>query len=81
LLSGLVTPRLDAGSDLLPGIMRAHVLQLGREYSGLGRVREAVVQRSDLARARRLWLINSVRGWVEVRMAGCACCGLGPLAM
>jgi para-aminobenzoate synthetase / 4-amino-4-deoxychorismate lyase len=31
-------------------------------------VREAVLRRADLVRARRLWLVNSLRGWVPLRL-------------
>jgi branched-subunit amino acid aminotransferase/4-amino-4-deoxychorismate lyase len=31
-------------------------------------VREAVLREADLARARRLWLVNSLRGEVPVRL-------------
>jgi para-aminobenzoate synthetase/4-amino-4-deoxychorismate lyase len=56
----LLTPALDAG--LLAGTMRAELLDLGE-------VREAVLLREDLGRARRLWLVNSLRGWVPIRLA------------
>jgi para-aminobenzoate synthetase/4-amino-4-deoxychorismate lyase len=55
----LVTPPLDAG--LLPGVMRAELLARGE-------VRERPVGFAELRRARRLWLVNAVRGWVPVRM-------------
>jgi para-aminobenzoate synthetase/4-amino-4-deoxychorismate lyase len=54
-----VTPRLDGG--LLPGVMRAELLARGE-------VRERTVRVEDLGRARRLWLVNAVRGWVPVRL-------------
>jgi para-aminobenzoate synthetase / 4-amino-4-deoxychorismate lyase len=52
-----VTPPVAAG--LLPGVMRAELLAR-RE------VRERPVRAEDLERARRLWLVNAVRGWVPV---------------
>ena len=55
----LVTPPRDAG--LLAGTMRAELLDRGE-------VREAILRREDLGRARRLWLVNSLRGWVPIRM-------------
>ncbi|WP_242333517.1 MULTISPECIES: aminodeoxychorismate synthase component I [Anaeromyxobacter] len=53
-----LTPPVDAG--LLAGTMRAELLERGE-------VREAVLRPEDLARAARLWLVNSVRGWVPIR--------------
>lgn len=50
-----------AASGLLPGTMRAELLERGA-------IREATLSRSILPRASRLWLINSVRGQVEVRL-------------
>jgi para-aminobenzoate synthetase/4-amino-4-deoxychorismate lyase len=54
-----VTPPRDAG--LLAGVMRGALLARGE-------VRERRVRVADLARARRLWLVNAVRGRVEVRL-------------
>jgi para-aminobenzoate synthetase/4-amino-4-deoxychorismate lyase len=56
----MVTPPVDAG--LLAGIYRQVLLESGR-------VAERVVTRADLARATRIWLINSLREWVEVSLA------------
>jgi para-aminobenzoate synthetase/4-amino-4-deoxychorismate lyase len=53
-----LTPPLDAG--LLPGTMRGELLERGE-------AREAVLRPADLARASRLWLVNSVRGQVPIR--------------
>jgi para-aminobenzoate synthetase / 4-amino-4-deoxychorismate lyase len=50
------TPPLRCG--LLPGTFRAEQLELGT-------IRERVLFKADIAAASRLWLINSVRGWVE----------------
>jgi para-aminobenzoate synthetase/4-amino-4-deoxychorismate lyase len=52
-----LTPALESG--LLPGTMRAELLAAGE-------IREARLLREDVARATRLWFINSVRGWREV---------------
>jgi para-aminobenzoate synthetase / 4-amino-4-deoxychorismate lyase len=53
------TPPRESG--LLAGTFRAHLLHRGE-------LQERVLTRSDLARASRLWLINSVRGWVPVHL-------------
>lgn len=50
----LVTPPVACG--LLPGVQR------GWELAN-GRIQEQVLTRADLARARAIYLINSVRGW------------------
>ena len=50
----LVTPPVESG--LLAGTERAHAIAIGR-------IRERPVGVAELARASRLWLINSVRGW------------------
>lgn len=55
----LVTPHLDSG--LLAGVMRADLLETGR-------VEERVVYREDLERASAVWLVNSVRGWLELKL-------------
>lgn len=55
----LLTPPLSSG--LLPGVFRAMLL-------GRGRVRERVLTPADVARANaagRVWLVNSVRGWMN----------------
>ena len=57
---GFVTPQVASG--LLAGTYRASLL-------GKGRVREQVVKVADLAQARRLFLVNSVRGSWPVRLA------------
>ncbi|MEZ5245386.1 MAG: aminodeoxychorismate synthase component I [Acidimicrobiales bacterium] len=44
-------------SGLLPGTLRAELLANRR-------IREAVVTLDDLARADRVWAINSLRGWI-----------------
>lgn len=53
------TPCRDSG--LLAGTFRAELLERGE-------IQERVLTRADLASASRLWLINSVRGWVPVRL-------------
>lgn len=56
LLDGaMLTPPISSG--LLPGVFRAHELAKGT-------IREAVIRKEDLARAQRIWMINSVRRWV-----------------
>jgi para-aminobenzoate synthetase/4-amino-4-deoxychorismate lyase len=54
-----VTPPLDSG--LLPGVFRAGLLARGE-------VRERWLLPSDLSRARRVWVVNALRGWVEARL-------------
>jgi para-aminobenzoate synthetase / 4-amino-4-deoxychorismate lyase len=54
-----VTPPLDAG--LLPGVFRGHLLSRGE-------IRERPLRVEDLRRARRIWLVNALRGWVEARL-------------
>lgn len=53
-----VTPARDSG--LLAGVFREELLATGA-------VRERPVRVEELGRARRLWLVNAVRGWVPVR--------------
>ena len=53
----LLTPPVDVG--LLPGTYRGELLAAGA-------VSERVLHRSDLERARRVYLINAVRCWVPV---------------
>jgi para-aminobenzoate synthetase / 4-amino-4-deoxychorismate lyase len=55
------TPPRECG--LLAGTFRAGLLRRGEVF-------ERVLGREDLARASRCWLVNSVRGWVEVAFAG-----------
>ncbi len=52
----LVTSPVEAG--LLAGTLRGWLL-------GNGRIHERTILLSDLPRARKIWLINSVRGWRE----------------
>lgn len=54
-----VTPPVACG--LLPGTLRGELLE--------ARVlRERVLSRDDVRRATRLWLINSLRGWIEAEL-------------
>lgn len=52
-----VTPPIVCG--LLPGILRG-------ELVARGQVRERVVRLPDLRRAAHVWLVNALRGWIEV---------------
>jgi para-aminobenzoate synthetase/4-amino-4-deoxychorismate lyase len=55
------TPPLRCG--LLAGTFRAEQLEAGAMY-------EHVLTKDDIASASRLWLINSVRGWVDAEFVG-----------
>ena len=55
----LLTPPLSSG--LLAGTLRAELIAQGR-------IREGVILRQDLPRARALYLINSVRGRLEANL-------------
>ncbi len=52
----LLTPHQSAG--LLAGCFRAHLLETGT-------IREDVLRKEDISRARELFLINSVRQWMK----------------
>ena len=54
-----VTPPVSCG--LLPGTMRADLLARGE-------IVERRITLEDLGRASRVWLVNSVRGWMEVQL-------------
>ncbi|MFZ9966034.1 MAG: chorismate-binding protein [Steroidobacteraceae bacterium] len=54
-----VTPALPCG--LLPGVMRAELLERGELV-------EATLTRDGLQAAERIWLINSLRGWVAAEL-------------
>ncbi|MDP5239580.1 aminodeoxychorismate synthase component I [Uliginosibacterium sp. 31-16] len=56
----LRTPAQACG--LLPGVLRAQLLDEGRAI-------EAVLRQEDLFKARRIWLGNALRGLVEVGVA------------
>ena len=51
------TPPISSG--LLPGVLRARLLHLIK-------VKTRIIKISDLESCKRIWLINSVRGWVQV---------------
>ena len=53
------TPPLECG--LLAGTLRAELLE-----SGL--IRERVIRLDELPRARRLWFVNALRGWIPIRL-------------
>ena len=55
------TPPVSCG--LLGGMFRAEQLDAGA-------IRERVLTKSEIASASRLWLINSVRGWVKAELVG-----------
>ena len=46
---------------LLPGVFRADLVASGALV-------ERVLQREDVARASRLWLVNSLREWIDVEL-------------
>jgi para-aminobenzoate synthetase/4-amino-4-deoxychorismate lyase len=52
------TPPLSSG--LLPGVFRGHLLKKGI-------IRERVLRKTDLTRADRIFLINSVRRWIPAQ--------------
>ena len=55
----LLTPPLACG--LLPGVLRAELLEQNV-------IAEAIIRREDLARARTIWFINGVRGWLRAEI-------------
>ena len=54
-----VTPPIEAG--LLPGTLRAELLESGEIVEGR-------ITREELSAAGEIWLINSVRGWMQARL-------------
>jgi para-aminobenzoate synthetase/4-amino-4-deoxychorismate lyase len=56
-----VTP--DVSSGLLPGTFRGHLLERGL-------IEEEILPLDAVERATRLFLINSVRRWCEIRLVG-----------
>ena len=54
-----VTPPVECG--LLPGTLRQSLLDDGA-------IAEAPISREALLGAQRIWLINSVRGWVDATL-------------
>jgi len=59
----LVTPPMRSG--LLPGVLRARALAL--RHGGLITREVTAAELLNSAACRRVWLINSVRGWVQAR--------------
>ena len=59
-----VTPPVASG--LLPGVFRQELLTRGR-------VEERVVRVDELARAPRIWLVNSLREWIDVELVAPDC--------
>ncbi len=57
----LATP--PRASGLLAGVFRADLLARGA-------IVERTLRVADLRRARRLWLVNALRGWVPIRLVG-----------
>lgn len=55
----LTTPPLSSG--LLPGTLRAELLQRGR-------IHEQLITKEEIELAERVFLINSVRGWARVSL-------------
>jgi para-aminobenzoate synthetase/4-amino-4-deoxychorismate lyase len=58
-----VTPALACG--LLPGVFREALLHSGD-------IEEAILRPKDLKRATRVWMVNSLRGWVEAVITSAA---------
>ena len=56
----LITPPIACG--LLSGAYRQHLLEEGK-------IAEEIIHVEDLARAERVFLINSVRGWIPCRLS------------
>lgn len=54
-----LTPARECG--LLAGVYRAELLDRGE-------LREAVLRTADLARAERIWFVNSLRGWIPATL-------------
>jgi para-aminobenzoate synthetase/4-amino-4-deoxychorismate lyase len=52
-----LTPPLTCG--LLPGVFREELIELGA-------VSERVLYPAEVAAATRIWLVNSLREWVEL---------------
>ncbi|MDE2424081.1 MAG: aminodeoxychorismate synthase component I [Betaproteobacteria bacterium] len=56
----LLTPPQQSG--LLPGVLRSHLLENTL-------IKEKVLYFDDVINADTLWLINSLRGWIQVNLA------------
>jgi para-aminobenzoate synthetase / 4-amino-4-deoxychorismate lyase len=54
-----VTPPVEAG--LLPGTFRAELLARGE-------IREKMLTRRDVERAPHVWIVNSLRGWIDANL-------------
>lgn len=59
--AGRLTPPVECG--LLPGVLRSELVEAGV-------VREQLVTKDDLTCVSRIWLVNSLRGWIEARLVG-----------
>lgn len=59
---GKWTPPLD--QPLLPGVFRRHLLEQGV-------IQERLIHRNEISQMRRIWLINSLRGWIPVEIQPC----------
>jgi len=55
----LVTPPVSCG--LLPGTFRAHLLETGQ-------IKERVVHKNELDHCSKIFMVNSLRKWVEVKL-------------
>ena len=55
----LITPPVSCG--LLPGTFRQHLLESGQ-------IEERIIEKGELDRFKKIFLINSVRKWVEVTL-------------
>lgn len=55
-----ITPPIDCG--LLAGTLRADLLERGE-------VHERILSLDDLRRAECMWFVNSLRGWVSIRLS------------
>jgi para-aminobenzoate synthetase/4-amino-4-deoxychorismate lyase len=55
----LFTPPISCG--LLAGTFRAHLLETQQ-------VKERIILRSELGNCKKIFLVNSVRKWVEVEL-------------
>lgn len=58
----LLTPSRDCG--LLAGTYRDYLLSSGV-------IKESVLTKADLKKAKQLWYINSVRGWIKIKVKSC----------
>ncbi len=56
---GKWTPPLE--QPLLPGVFRRHLLEQGV-------IRERPIHRNEISQMRRIWLTNSLRGWIPVEI-------------